>query len=516
MKKVFVIVLAAVMLICSIGCNVKPVDTEEPGFSVEIPSAEPEDSAPDQKTEAKLELLERSDGKEINAFEIFAELNADSHSLEVTQKLTYVNNTGRELQEIYFNMIPKAFEASGGGVEMKNISVSDTALQLQQVKGTVYKAALPSALAAENKLEIQMKYSVAIPNIQNRFGYQESTYNLGNFIVTPAVYGEEGWAVEPYVDLGDAFYTDIADYDVKLVLPEGYTAAATGEEIEEGYYRAKNVRDFAFCASDKYKKIEGEHGGVSISVYYSGDMDMTAAHAMETAKNSLELCSESFGGYPYKHLNIVMNGLTGGVSGMEYPMLVMIDPDLSLEDYAGMGLDVSDSKIADSCMLSFDGSICHEIAHQWFYGIVGNDQIAEPWLDESICRFSEYLYQQAYPAEVSEDMGISKVSDRIEHIYTTKLAIKEKEGDMYVPETAYLKESLYYWADTDPMEYSSVYDEGASMLYAMQQQMGSESFAAALKEYAERFAYSFVTTDSFKEFWSEKADFSDIFSLYFE
>ena len=91
-----------------------------------------------------------------------------------------------------------------------------------------------------------MHYTVDIPNIQNRFGYQENIYNLGNFIATPAVYENGAWVVEPYVDLGDAFYTEIADYKVAITVPEGFKVAATGVETD-GVYIADDVRDFALA-----------------------------------------------------------------------------------------------------------------------------------------------------------------------------------------------------------------------------------------------------------------------------
>lgn len=86
----------------------------------------------------------------------------------------------------------------------------------------------------------------------------------------------------------------------------------------------------------------------------------------------------------------------------------------------------------------------------------------------------------------------------------------------YAPDKAYLDEPLYYWEQNDPMGYSEIYDKGASLIYEMEQQMGEETFVEALKEYIEEFSYSFVTTDSFKEFWNSKADFNELFELYFQ
>ena len=33
-----------------------------------------------------------------------------------------------------------------------------------------------------------------------------------------------------------------------------------------------------------------------------------------------------------------------------------------------------------------------EIAHQWWYGMVGNDQLQEPWLDEGLANWSAYQF----------------------------------------------------------------------------------------------------------------------------
>ncbi len=442
-----------------------------------------------------------------NSFSLSVTLNDAEHKLIVTQSLIYHNNTGTELKEIYFNLIPQAFRQDGGGIDMKDILIGNQPGSLEQVKETVYKLALPSALADKAQVQIDMEYEVRIPNISNRFGYQETVFNLGNFIVTPAVYGADGWVVEPYIDIGDAFYTDVADYDVVIHVPEGYTVAATGEEVRNGLYRAENVRDFAFCASDSYETLSDSWEDVTITVYFGDHMTQTAQRAMETAKNSLELYSKTFGKYPYTTLSIVMSGLTGGVAGMEYPTLIMISPETSLEAAADMVFE--DGPTIQYYTVALDNSVCHEIAHQWFYGVVGNDQIAEPWLDEGFCRFCEYLYQKAYPPSVSEEDGVYLMEDRLKDQYTQVVNAGSPD---YPFQTVDLDESLYHYA---PEEYGEIYEKGGSLLYMMEQQMGETAFEEALKEYVQRFAYGFVTTETFQEFWSSKADFSKLFQLYF-
>ena len=39
-----------------------------------------------------------------------------------------------------------------------------------------------------------------------------------------------------------------------------------------------------------------------------------------------------------------------------------------------------------------ESTAAHEVNHQWFYNLVGNDQLDEPWLDESLTSYSTYRY----------------------------------------------------------------------------------------------------------------------------
>ena len=360
--------LGASLMLLAAGCSqpvvpAKPVETHTEAQEAARPSP-----GETQAAETESPYTPIADRRERESYSSSLQITLDDaeHSLAVEQDLTYYNRTGEPLEEIYFNLIPQAFQEEGGGTEMETVTVGGEEGALRQVEGTVYALSLPSPLPEEQSLEIRMEYQVQIPEIRNRFGYQEDVYNLGNFLVTPAVYGEDGWAVEPYVDLGDAFYTEIAGYEAVIQVPEGYTVAATGEKVGENTYRAQHVRDFAFCASKSWEQISGSWEDVEIQVYYGDNMDLTAARALDTAEKSLELYSGAFGKYPYPVLRIVMSGLTGGVSGMEYPGLILVNPEIGLEEYPDLDLENPAGTEASYTLVSWDNTVCHEIAHQLF------------------------------------------------------------------------------------------------------------------------------------------------------
>lgn len=497
----------ALLLVLTTACSPSGAASTSQAGSVSSAPAEPvqtTDPIPDKAV------------KPLNQFHLDVTLDTQAHQLKVKQTLTYYNHTGKPLSQIYFNLIPQAFQQDGGGTVVERVSVDGKAGTLSQVKETVYALNLPTDLKADQSTDIQMKYQVKIPNIQNRFGYQEKVYNLGNFIATPAVYGKDGWTVEPYVDIGDAFYTEIADYDVTIHVPDGYTVASTGRETTKGRYQAKQVRDFAFCASDGYTVQQETYNGVDLMVYYNGDIKKTAQRVLNTAKQSLDLYSDTFGQYPYDTLSLVLNGLTGGVSGMEYPTLAMLDPEVSLEDLKAMGIggDSSTGPGVDYYLWLIDSATCHEIAHQWFYGIVGNDQIAAAWLDEGACRFAEYLYQKTYCTDLDFD-GYGTLEDWFQTQYCM-ITGQKKDGQQYAEDKTDLDWSLYDWQKDDPMGYSEIYYKGGSLFYEMEQRMGEEKFRQALREYVRTFAYGTVDTEQFRQFWLGKGDFSKLFALYWK
>ena len=290
--------------------------------------------------------------------------------------------------------------------------------------------------------------------------------------------------------------------------------AATGQEVGENTYRAQNVRDFAFCASKSWEQISGTWEDVEIRVYYGDHMDITAGRALDTAEKSLELYSKTFGQYPYPALRIVMSGLTGGVDGMEYPGLILVSPEIGLEEYPDLDLENPAGTDAAYTLVALDNTVCHEIAHQWFYGIVGNDQIREPWLDEGLCRYCEYLYQKAYPPQVAEDDGVYLMEDRLRDWHIRVSGEGGEAGTSYAPDTANLSWSLYDWWEQDSMGYSDIYDKGASLFHQMELQLGEDAFEDAMKDYVQHFAYGVVTTESFRAFWQGYGDFSQLFSQY--
>ena len=170
-----------------------------------------------------------------------------------------------------------------------------------------------------------------------------------------------------------------------LSAPEDYMVISTGSEAQsaDGTWtlKADNVRDFAVIAGNGFEKLSGKAGNITVnSWYYSGsERDKKQGEvSLKAAIDAVNAFCDAWGEYPYDTLDVVQTPYNAG--GMEYPGLVRI---------AEMYADLIEAEGDESLRLD----VAHEVAHEWFYAVVGNDQYREAWLDESFAVYGEFVYQ---------------------------------------------------------------------------------------------------------------------------
>jgi aminopeptidase N len=175
---------------------------------------------------------------------------------------------------------------------------------------------------------------------------------------------------------------------------------------------------------------------------------------MNVSQNSLALFDERFGSYPYKELDVIAVPLNLA-SGVEYPGLILIDQALYTSGSARPGF--------------FEIVISHEVGHQWWYAVVGNDVIEHPWQDEALTTFSSLLYQQEFePQAYRGTLGF----------YQNTLS--DLEGSQIESDVGRPVESFH----DAPGAYSPVvYIKGALFFVELRQEIGDEAFFAALRDY---------------------------------
>jgi hypothetical protein len=178
---------------------------------------------------------------------------------------------------------------------------------------------------------------------------------------------------------GDSQHTRVAK-KIRLELTTDSAAvrvAAPGTVVSSSgrshVYEMVNARDFAFGASPDYVVSRGSAGGVSIVAYATTGQGATAVQRAMAAVTRYE---SVYGQYQWSRLVIAQTGRAG--SGNEYPGIVFLGGPLFGEREV----------------------VAHEVAHQWWYAMAGNDQLAEPWLDEGIAEFSANYFFDSYDQTV--------------------------------------------------------------------------------------------------------------------
>ena len=181
---------------------------------------------------------------------------------------------------------------------------------------------------------------------------------------------------------GDPSETATAsDVQVAITADPSLVFATTGEETSDDgntrAYEARNVRDFNFTASPTYRALQRNVRGTLITVFYNHLDPATVLNITARAFNDF---SSKVGPYPFKTLNVAE---VGPWAAVESPMLSW------LPDNAGR-------------LLPWEAA--HETGHQWFYSVVGNDQMLEPFADEALVDFmARNLLDDFVPSQCAPD-----------------------------------------------------------------------------------------------------------------
>lgn len=334
--------------------------------------------------------------------------DSKERTLSGTVELDYFNSTGNELSDLKFNLFGNAYRQSAKFAPVEKTyetkayygGKSYGGMEIAAVEGcsgwtvggedkNILTVNLVEPLYPDERATVSISYTLSLANVNHRTGVTQNTVNLGNFYPVLCAYSSEGFVECPYYSCGDPFVSECANYSVTLEMPAEYIAASSGKLTsateadgkKKCKYTLNNARDFAFVLSDKFKTLTEEVDGTQVTYYYVSDG--AAQKSIDAATKSLKYFSSAFGKYAYPTLSVVETGFCYG--GMEYPALTMISAGQTEENAAY--------------------TIVHENAHQWWYAMVGSDQINDAWQDEGLAEYSTLLFYENHP-----EYGLTRTS----------------------------------------------------------------------------------------------------------
>ncbi len=354
---------------------------------------------------------------------------------------------------------------------------------------------LPEPLEVGAVGKLYLEYSLALPPNEARedfgptpFGYTLRQINLVDWYPFLPPYDEaDGWVVHNPWYYGENLVYPVADFEVSLQLLNApaatLIAASAPDHGEEGahLYRLENGRNFVFSISASYVMMEQQVGGTLVRGYFFPQQQTAGQAAFEATVEALQLFNDLFGVYPQPALTMVEADF---MHGMEYQGLFFLSRGF---------FDTYEGKVG-----SFLVSIAaHETAHQWWYGLVGNDQALEPWLDEALSTYSERLFYERLHPDALEWWWFARIN--------------------YYKPTGWVDSVLHYTAGYRPYR-DAVYLNGARFLEDLRLSIGDEDFFAFLRDYAATYRDRIATGEGFFALLREHTtmDLSALLRKYFQ
>ncbi|MDA8187450.1 MAG: M1 family metallopeptidase [Dehalococcoidales bacterium] len=395
---------------------------------------------------------------------IQAKLNFERAFLDIQETVTYTNRAPKALSSVVFNVTPAHFRA----FKLKSATVDGVAVD-PRLDGVVMELPLPKPLGQRDSTTIELEFSLDVPQQGGRFGVDKGVFSLGNWYPVLAIYRDD-WDRHRYNAFGDPFLTDVADYDVTLDITSAAKVAYSGELIShEGntwHMKGTRLRDFALAVSDKWESRSVDVDGVTVTALYLPEHRPAGNMYIEAGSRSVKWLDDKLGTYPNKTLFIAETVSTmSEMVGQEYPGVVFIS---SSEADKAAGL---------TSYLAY--LVAHEIVHQWFYAIVGSDQMYDPWLDEAMATYLGHQILGGAPLSLSSPSVAAAGNSPV-------------------------NQSIYDFKDEGTYS-ATVYGKGAVFLQDLNAAMKSDNFYKMLRRYVEIYKDKIATP---RDFLTLAQDFS--------
>lgn len=473
-------------------------------------------------------------------YKIDARIDEEKHTISASEKLEYRNNSPDTLRYVYFHLWQNAFvkgsylhelerannikprlgdyEAKGLGCVVEEINVDGEKVKLE-LDNTILKVYLPEPLMPDSKITLDIQFTTYWDNGATRRrmkmydAWGQMHYNGVQWFPKMCVYDRKfGW--DTYQHLNKEFYADFGMYEVSLDFPSNYVVEATGaiqnreevlpKELREKLdvknfknkkwneppsiitpykkgerkvwkFKALNVHDFAFTADPSYR-IDTEYwnGVECVGIVQEPHASRWQTSADYVAK-IIKTFSEDFGMYAYPKIVAA-----DAADGMEYPMITL--------DGGGHP--------------GYKGLLVHEIGHNWFYGMVGNNETYRAALDEG---FTQFL--TAWGLTKLEGDTVNKKPKKLRarlawYPYTyrdirnyhryVQAALRDTELPLNTHSNDF-RNAIHHEGG-----YAMVYYKTATMLYSLQYVLGDSLFSDAMRHYFDQWKFAHPYFDDFR------------------
>ena len=383
--------------------------------------------------------------------------------------------------EIVLRLYPKLANYQGEmvvtGIQLNEMPITPSFL----ADGTALGLPVPPAPddSVSNPAIVKLEFRTTVAGVPGQdsgdytlFGWDGPILSLPGFYPTLAVKQEGQWVLDQPPRHADVLFNEVALYQLDLTLPQEMVVVSSGvtlnlidnpDNSRTWQITGGPLRDMTVIAGPYEAVSETAAGAVVTSYYLPGD-EVAGQTVLAQAAASLRLYSDLYGPYPYIKLDIVEAPLN--VRGMEYSGLVLVGEDLYQQQRQFQAFLVA-----------------HEVGHQWWYSLVGNNPYQHPWLDEGLTEYGAFdYYRGVFGQPNAEDLLIGRWQIPFE-------VAAEGGVDGAIDQPA---------ADFTPTNYELlVYAKSALFFNALREEVGSEVYQQILARYFTEYRYRVATPEDF-------------------
>ena len=333
-------------------------------------------------------------------YQVSVEIDAALTRMAGTAEVRYTNREETGLQEIYFRSFPNFFLETP--LTISDLAVDGRSVEPQfDLDSTVFAVPLPAELEPGAVAELRFGFALDIPPAEQApfslFGYEDGILALDGFFPTVVVHAAGGWSLSDPPQWEENAHAEASFFLVTVDLPAELVVAAAGFEVGRSVSESRQTLTFAAGPARSFGLVAGADltaasavvGETTIRSYAAPGLEAGAADALAFAERALAAFNARLGLYPYTEFDLVATPMQA--SGSASPGLVVINRRY----YAEGGVIREVPALND-----LERTVAHELAHQWFYNLVGNDYANEVWFPEAFAQYMTSLYYlDAYGAE---------------------------------------------------------------------------------------------------------------------
>ena len=421
----------------------------------------------------------------------------DLYHVTGTEDVRYTNAEEVALDKVELRLFPNIL---GGEMTVSNVKVDEASVTPNYgLENSLLIVPFSKPLGPGQSILLHMDFAVTVPqSVDLNYGvlaYFEDVLALAHSYPMICVYNEEGWNAEIPPQSGDVTFADTSFFLVKVSAPKGLTLVTSGQKIDSGEagqlqmlsVASGPARDFYLVASPDYEKISQTFGEVTINSYAPENSKKGAQLALDTAARAITDYGERYAPFPYTEFDIVATPTLA--LGIEYPGMIAI---------ASRVYDINQDYRGTPASVYMEATVAHETGHQWFYNLVGDDQLDDPWLDESLAQFATLQY---YTDEYGPS-GAQGFRNSLEQRWDS---VGHADIPIGLPVAKY-----------SGQEYSAiVYGRGPLFFVALEEKMGPEAFDAFMKDYTQTLSWKIATPELLQSL-AEKHCSCDLNALFKE